>query len=473
MARASNQPRHAAPSGQPPAAPDPASASTCSAAPPTGVTTSSPESAATGNSFTPGAATASAATAGNATAGVGTGRPAPGTATANATVSTPPPERKVRLGSLTSLLAIVPHLLGFRPENSLVVLGTEPPRGRIKVTLRYDLPDPPDEEVIAEVSAHAIGVLASQRIESAVVIGYGPERLVTPLVKVIMGDAPTAGLLITELLRVDDSRYWSYLCANTDCCPAEGREFETSGQPVAAAMAAAGSQVLGTRSDLAATVAPLTGPEGEAMRVATRRAEARAARLLARVERSGKAAAARRLIATDGLRAVFETITRYRAGERPRNDDEFAWLTIVLRDLRVRDDAWARMDPEHREAHLRMWTDIVRRARPGYVAAPAALLAFVAWQCGNGALANVALDRALDDDRGYSMAQLLRQVIDSGAPPSVARLPMTPEEVAASYDDQETDDQETGDREADEREPSGSDDENGERSQPGPPEPGS
>ena len=58
----------------------------------------------------------------------------------------------------------------------------------------------------------------------------------------------------------------------------------------------------------------------------------------------------------------------------------------------------------------------------------------MAWQQGNGALANVALDRALADDPGYSMALLLRQVIDSGAPPSLARLPMTPDEVAASYD---------------------------------------
>ena len=35
------------------------------------------------------------------------------------------------------------------------------------------------------------------------------------------------------------------------------------------------------------------------------------------------------------------------------------------------------------------------------------------------------------------MAMLLRQAIDSGAPPSLARLPMTPEEVAASYDELE------------------------------------
>ncbi len=109
-------------------------------------------------------------------------------------------------------------------------------------------------------------------------------------------------------------------------------------------------------------------------------------------------------------------------------------MTVALRDLRVRDDAWARMDPAFRDAHRRLWTDVTRRAQPGYVAAPAALLAFVAWQCGDGALANVALDRALADDPRYSMALLLRQVITAGAPPSMARLPMTPEEVAASYD---------------------------------------
>jgi hypothetical protein len=40
---------------------------------------------------------------------------------------------------------------------------------------------------------------------------------------------------------------------------------------------------------------------------------------------------------------------------------------------------------------------------------------------------------ALGDNPRYTMAQLLRQAIDSGAPPSLARIPVTPEEVAASY----------------------------------------
>ena len=61
-------------------------------------------------------------------------------------------------------------------------------------------------------------------------------------------------------------------------------------------------------------------------------------------------------------------------------------------------------------------------------------LAFTAWQRGNGALANVALDLALDADRRYSMAQLLRSALAAGAPPSLARLPLTPEQVTAAHE---------------------------------------
>ena len=61
----------------------------------------------------------------------------------------------------------------------------------------------------------------------------------------------------------------------------------------------------------------------------------------------------------------------------------------------------------------------------------------------------MSLDRALADDPRYSMATLLRQVITAGAPPSLARLPMTPEEVAASYDDAWGDDDQNRDQHPD------------------------
>jgi Domain of unknown function (DUF4192) len=355
----------------------------------------------------------------------------------------PPPNQEpavvVRAGSPPALLRLIPHLLGFRPEASLVVIGVAPPRDRIQVTLRYDLPDPTETDLIADLAAHAVGILGEQRLTAAVAVGYGPEALVTPVARELREAAWQADIDVHDFLRVTGGRYWSYGCDSEACCPAAGVPFDAdpADPDEAAALARVGAQVLASRAALAARVAPLGGITAESMRQATRRAEQHIARLLARVRKSARLGAARHLIAAEGLAVVGAMIARYRDGGRFTSDDEIARITVALRDLRVRDDAWARMDPAHADAHLRLWTDVVRRAQPRYAAPPAALLAFVAWQSGDGALANVALDRALADDPRYSMATLLRQVIAAGAPPSLARLPMTPEEVAASYDNAE------------------------------------
>jgi hypothetical protein len=352
------------------------------------------------------------------------------------------PPLVVRAGSPATLLRLVPHLLGFVPQTSLVVIGVTPPRDRIQVTLRYDLPDPPAADLIAEIAAHALGVLSAQQLTAAVAVGYGPETLVTPVATELRDATWQAEIDLREFLRVQDGRYWSYVCGNESCCPAEGVPFDATAadSAEAEALAAVGDRVLATRAAVAARVAPLGGIARESMRQATRRAEQHIAQLLAKVRRSARLGAARHMIAAEGLAAVGTMIARYRDGGRFTSDYEIARITVALRDLRVRDDAWARMDPRHSDAHQRLWIDVVRRAQPRYVAPPAALLAFVAWQSGAGALANVALDRALADDPQYSMALLLRQVITAGAPPSLARLPMTPEEVAASYDEAEGDD---------------------------------
>ena len=350
--------------------------------------------------------------------------------------STTPGTRSVRATSPRELLALVPHLLGFQPARSLVLIGTAPPRGQVRLTLRYDLPDPPDHDLAREIAGHATGVLSAQHIETAVAVGYGPGPLVTPAADALRERAAAAGVEITEFLRAENQRYWSYLCPDPACCPAEGTPYGTGDAP-AGAGAVSETPVLASREELAATLAPVTGADARLMMEATRRAEVRVVQLRIAGNQAGRRAGARRFIRDAGVETTIEAIAACRRGETIPAGDGAAWLTVVLRDLRVRDDAWCRMDPEHRRAHLRLWTDLTRLARPGYAAAPASLLAFTAWQSGNGALANVALDRALADDPQYTMAQLLRQAIDSGAPPSLARPPMTPEEAAASYEEAE------------------------------------
>jgi len=312
------------------------------------------------------------------------------------------------------------------------VIGAGPPRGRVHLTLRFDLPDPPDAAAATGIAQHAVSVLTGQRQAMGVVIGYGPGHLVTPIADRIRDEAKRAGLELRDVLRVEDGRYWSYLCREPSCCPPGGVPVNPR-HPAAAALAAAGVPVLPDRAALAASMPPLGGITRQSMRQATRRAETHAADLLSLASRSGRPRAATRLVVLEGLSAVADAIGTYRGGGRFATDDQVAWLSLALANLRVRDDAWARMDPDHRDAHARLWTDVARRAEREYVPAPASLLAFTAWQCGNGALANLALDRALEADPGYSMALLLRDTIDAGTPPSMARLPMTPEEVAASY----------------------------------------
>jgi hypothetical protein len=365
-----------------------------------------------------------------------------------------PQQAPLRADSPAALLTVIPQLLGFMPEASLVVIGTEPPDSSVKVTLRYDLPDPAGAGIAADMAAHAAGVLSAQRLTTMVAVGYGPAALVDLVAAALRDAARKAGITWQEFLRVENGRYWSYVCDDEACCPPEGKPFDpalavagaspasaAAGAPPARAATVLPSRatVLPSRAAVAARVAPVGGTAAESMRQATRRAERHVTQLLAQVRRSARRGAARHLVATEGLAASGDMIATYRAGGRYTTDFQLARMTVALRDLRVRDDAWARMDPAHVDAHLRLWIDVTRRAQPGYVAAPAALLAFVAWQSGDGALANVALDRALADDPRYSMALLLRQVITAGAPPSLARLPMTPEEVAASYDDAEDD----------------------------------
>jgi hypothetical protein len=303
---------------------------------------------------------------------------------------------------------------------------------RIELAFRYDLPDPPGTAVTAEIARHAVAVLDQRRLHTVIGIGYGPGALVTPMADALAAAVRQGGLRLHELMRVEDGRYWSYICANPDCCPPDGVRFDVQASPAAAAMTVAGLVAYPDRAALAGTLAPVTGPAARAMQRATTAARARAAKLVSQGSQGGLEPATT-LLAEAGRRAVRDFIASYRGGRPITAAEPVAWLSVTLAHLPVRDDAWARMDPQYRDAHLRMWSDVVRRARPAYLAAPASLLAFTAWQSGEGALANIALDRALAADPHYSLAHLLRDILDAGVPPSEARLPMTPEQVADAY----------------------------------------
>ena len=340
---------------------------------------------------------------------------------------------RVRVGSADGILAIIPPLLGFHPADSIVVLGVGGPHARIRVTFRYDLPDPPDDSLAADIARHACEVLRRQRLTMAIVVGYGPARAVTPVCDLMRSALGSAGITVQDMLRVSGGRYWSYLCQDPDCCPPDGVSYDPAGHPAAAALVSAGLTVRADRAELASTIAR-DERAAQAMELAVGRARRQAAQLIEGAL-AGRPPAGDLLlpIADSGRRSVRLAVTAYRRGGEVTSHDEIAWLGFTLTDLRVRDDAWARMDPAFSAAHLRLWTDLVRMLPDDLVPAPAALLAFTAWQSGDGALASIAVERALEADPEYSMALLISDALQAGLPPSAARLPMTPKQVAASY----------------------------------------
>ena len=337
---------------------------------------------------------------------------------------------QLRAASPEAVLAVIPHLLGFYPSRSLVVLGLGD-RGRVVVTFRYDLPEPPDDELSDDIARHASFVLEREGIAAVLLVGYGPADLVEPVARRTAGSLIGGGVQLQELLRADGGRYWSLLCSDLACCPPEGQPYDPGSHPAAAVMADAGLAAQPDRDSLARTLQRSAGTADTISR-ATSQGLTRLARLVQLGEAEGDRDPQLRATRI-GRREVQRAIRQYRRGGRIDSVEHLAWLAVLLSDIRVRDDAWARMHPAYCEQHRQLWTDVLRSAALDYAPAPASLLAFVAWQAGNGALAAMAVDRALNADPAYSMAHLLSSALEAALPPAAAKIPMTPAAVAASY----------------------------------------
>jgi Domain of unknown function (DUF4192) len=319
----------------------------------------------------------------------------------------------LRLQSPADVVCAIPYLIGFHPADSIVVLACDGARGAYAVRL-----DLTASEALLE---HIAGLIAGRGPEAVILAGYGTADQVTPMISHVRHRLHDHGVRVHEALRVSADRFWSYLCTDTACCPPEGTRVDVTASPVAAAAIAGGMVALPDRRELSRLVAP---SGGDAMRQATRRAEHR----LATWAGSGASEVPARMVG-EGVPLVRRLLDDARAGAAPPGDDEVAWLSVLLTSLRVRDEAWIRLREPDLETFMSFWRHVLTRVTEPYTAAPACLLAFTAWRAGEGALANVALDRALATDPSYSMARLLQELFISGLPPWSVPMNLTPEQL--------------------------------------------
>jgi hypothetical protein len=316
---------------------------------------------------------------------------------------------RVRVTSPAEVLSIVPLILGYQPAvGDTIVVGLAD-TGRMVSAVRFDA-----QGARAIPAGQMRTILANVRsvgVRSAIVIGYGTD--VTPAVDRVRG-LVSAQMPVRDALRADGNRYWSYQCDNLECCPPEGREYAAESQASTLLRAEAGLTAAPSRQQIADSIAAPAGEHGEAARLAWNQALAEPQTY------------------QDARASVARAVADCQQGRLP-STGQAARLAGAVTSLPVRDYAWALSAREHAQHHTELWKSVVRSVPAEAAAAPASLLAFTAWQAGDGALANAAIDRALDARPGYSMAQLIGEAVSAGVPPEVAEPPMTPAEVEAAY----------------------------------------
>jgi hypothetical protein len=329
------------------------------------------------------------------------------------------PRYEVRLSDPGEIAAGLPQLLGFRPRESVVLVGLGGPSGgRVRLTVRADLPGAGRAALLASTLTRSVAGDLPSAVLVAVVSEDGgapdggdlPHRdLVHELVRTLAArDIP-----VRDALLVRRGRWWSYDCPHACCAPGAGTPLPEGISELEVASVAAGRVLAADRTDLAARIAPAADPLGAMASVILRVGRECSARVLEK---------GREPVGEESWAAVTAAVARLRPGTvAPLPDAEVARVVWGLRDTAVRDRALGLALGDDAAAAEQLWTECTRRAPAPLDAAPATLLAVSAWLNGDGAMAGIALARARDADPGYSLAALLDRALAACLPPDELR----------------------------------------------------
>lgn len=325
----------------------------------------------------------------------------------------------VPVAGLTEMLSVIPYMVGFHPSESMVVVCLHGERQRSGLVLRIDLPAPGDEarwidELVARAEHQdADGVLLvcySDHIEAG---GAKPWQT---LVDGLRAALERQAIRVAEAALVRTGRWWSFMCRDPACCPPEGLELPDAPRGAAARFGAetalSGRRVFGSRAELEATV---SGPSADRLAEVRRLFAAAAHALYAEYEAGGRLTAQARTV--ELAEAAWAA---YAAGERSLCAEDAARICLGLEDPAARDHV-ASLPVTERGPWLALLGDLARLAPDDFAAPICTVLAWVAYQHGEGALANVAVDRALTCRPGYSMAAMLRDSLNRQISPELIR----------------------------------------------------
>jgi hypothetical protein len=308
------------------------------------------------------------------------------------------------LQSPHDLLNAVPFLIGYHPEESVVVVALR--EEKIGLAMRIDYPDIFDPLPFETMTSH----LQREEADGALLVLYAPDLANQPgelglMAKHIM---ERSNISVHEILIVQAGKFRSILCKDLQCCPVDGKLLPAiDDSRVAAEQVFAGKIMpFKSRTDMEGSLAPLDS-DPLAKLLAKRVHEINSENL---PELSLKQM---RVMAAENCATVIDQFLN--SVEAP-DLELIARLTVDLSDLTIRDYAFGITREETRSDLWSFWIWMFRISPKGFRAPSATLLAALSYERGEAALANQALEYALADNRDYSMAKLLKRTFAAGWP---------------------------------------------------------
>ncbi|MGW5867933.1 DUF4192 domain-containing protein [Streptomyces sp. NPDC055239] len=351
----------------------------------------------------------------------------------------------VTLRTPAELADALPYLLGFRPEESVVLIALHGERGRLGGRVRLGIPGraedwPPIAEQLAQClvggcerrGARPDGIVAFLCAEP---VGAESGRQVMqrlrPLAQVLRTACGSLDVPVFEVVCISAGSFWTYCCPNKECCPPEGVPLLRPGTSVlAAATAYAGVQVGVTPREMRARLTPWESVAAADQEAALDAAGMAIVRRILDKDGHAEVAAdtldlARRIMAR--MAAAPTVVDRLEADLQDDEllaHDEAAALILGLQDRTTRDQAAEWMEGDAAATALRLWRVLARRCVGAYgehAAAPLSLAGWVAWSLGDATEGQEALSMALCADPGYTFAQLLHHACAGDLDPEPIR----------------------------------------------------
>ena len=342
---------------------------------------------------------------------------------------------RIHVSEPAELIETIPYLLGFHPQQSLVLVGLRPRAdrpgpGEVEVAMRVDLPASPAAGYGPDELAPLVRALLRVGARTAICAVFtdcpatgGADAQVRPrrwddLARAAFDALEAAGIRLLDTVLVGAERWWSLNCTSEQCCPPQGRARKGAESTAAAEATYAGLVALPDRESLEAQLAGASLRKRRSLEPLLAAAEHRLvqaalAHRLGQLERADTQALrthARRLSAAPASPSGGS------APPRPLHARQVARLGVALGEFRIRDELWMAIDSRTLDA-AELMRQLHSRLPSPYDAPPLFLLGWQLWRSGNGALALMAAERARRSNPRYTAAGLLLDVLEAGMDP--------------------------------------------------------